>query len=319
MPGIRGQQRAAHPFRRLVLLLTLALALAMLDSAGFAPLARARALYVSAVSPLQAGAFNISLPIASFFSDWASVGSKNQQIERLRLQNERLARLLEAEQDTSRRAAELDALLQAAGLGEFQIVPARVMSIGSSAGFGSTILIDAGSADGLKKDMTVISGLGMVGRVLSTTPHTAVVVLMVDATSTVGARVAGSGEVGFLSGLGSATTLSLEFIDPTIAVKVGDRLVSYGVAGGVFTAGVPLGTVVSVEAQTGTTSRRADVKPFVDFTALDLVGVIVQKPRTDPRDKLLPTPTVAPTVTVTVTAPISATPSATISATGGTR
>lgn len=318
MPGIRGQQRAAHPFRRLVLLLTLALSLAMLDSAGFSPLAKARSVFVSAVSPLQAGAFSLSLPVANFFSDWASVGSKDEEIERLRIQNERLARMLVAGEDTARRAAELDALLQTAGLGEFEIVLARVMSIGSSAGFGSTILIDAGSADGLKKDMTVISGRGMVGRVLSTTAHTSVVVLMVDATSTVGARVAGSGEVGFLTGLGSATTLSLEFIDPTINVKVGDSLVSYGVAGGVFTAGVPLGKVVSVEAQTGTTSRRADVRPFVDFTALDLVGVIVQNPRNDPRDKLLPTPTVVPTVTVTVTPTSSATPNTTISASGGT-
>lgn len=301
-----------------MLLLTVALSLALLDSAGLSVLAQMRSAFVSAVSPVQSAAFNASLPVANFFSDWSTVGSKNEQIAALRAENERLARLLEAQGDVARRADELDSLLQTAGLGEFKIVMARVMSIGSSAGFGSTILIDAGSEDGLKRDMTVIAGQGMVGRVLSTTANTAVVVLMVDATSTVGARVAGSGEVGFLSGLGSANTLSLEFIDPTVEVKVGDRLVSYGVAGGVFTAGVPLGTVVRVEAQTGTTSRRADVRPFVDFTALDLVGIIVQKPRTDPRDSLLPTPTLAPTVTVTVTAPpVSILPTPTPSNSGG--
>jgi len=48
------------------------------------------------------------------------------------------------------------------------------------------------------------------------------------------------------------------------------------------------------------------VRPYVDFTALDLVGVVVVPPRRDPRDAVLPapaTPRPTPRVTVTVTAP----------------
>jgi rod shape-determining protein MreC len=140
------------------------------------------------------------------------------------------------------------------------------------------------------------------------------VILLVDATSTIGARVENSGEVGFLSGSGHPNSLQLEFIDPSAQVKVNDRLVTYGVKGGVFAPGIPLGTVVSVENEPGTSSRIAEVKPFVDVTSLDLVGVIVIKPRVDPRDILLPTPTVAPTVTVTVTPGSTPTGSVTISA-----
>ena len=78
-------------------------------------------------------------------------------------------------------------------------------------------------------------------------------------------------------------------------------LVSYGVKDGVFVPGVPLGVVTKVQAAQGTNAQVAFVEPFADVTDLDLVGVIVNKPRTDPRDALLPQPQPTPTVTVTVT------------------
>ena len=54
----------------------------------------------------------------------------------------------------------------------------------------------------------------------------------------------------------------------------------------------------------GSQTRTASVRPYVDFTSLDLVGVVVEPPRTDPRDAVLPprpAGTPQPTVTVTVT------------------
>jgi rod shape-determining protein MreC len=47
------------------------------------------------------------------------------------------------------------------------------------------------------------------------------------------------------------------------------------------------------------TPRTATLEPYVDFSALDLVGVVIAPPRTDPRDLLVPTsepPTPPPTV-----------------------
>jgi rod shape-determining protein MreC len=315
MAGRRKPNPEAIPRRVLITLLAVSFVLALVDGrSSVSSLNALRESVATAVAPLQQGASNVSQPIIDFFDDWAEVGSKNEVIQKLRLQNEALIREINASEDSARRADELDQLLQIAGQGEFGIVLARVMSIGSASGFGSTILIDAGSDDGIKPNMTVIAGQGMVGRVLSVTSSTSVVILLVDATSTVGARVEKSGEVGFLSGSGHPNALQLEFIDPRAQVKVNDRLVTYGVKGGVFAPGVPLGTVISVESEPGTSSRIAEVKPFVDVTSLDLVGVIVIKPRTDPRDILLPTATAAPTVTVTVTAGAVPTGAVTISA-----
>ncbi len=288
---------------RLILggLIVVSFLLALIDGRTTSPLAGIRGAATTILSPMQNLAFNISSPAVSFFGDWSEVGSKDERIEALKAENDALRRQMNGSADARRRAKELDSLLNIAGLGNFRIVPARVMSIGSASGFGSTALIDVGSADGIKENMTVIAGPGMVGRVLSVSEHSATVVLIVDATSTVGARVAGTGQVGFLTGTGRPHQLQLEFLDATAKVKVGDRLVSYGVKDGIFIPGVPLGTVTKVRAAQGTNSQLAFVDPFADITALDLVGVIVNKPRTDPRDSLLPEPVPTPTVTVTVT------------------
>jgi rod shape-determining protein MreC len=90
--------------------------------------------------------------------------------------------------------------------------------------------------------------------------------------------------------------------------------------------GVPVGTIVSVSSSAGALTQTAMVRPYVDFTALGVVGVVVQVPRHNPRSSVLPRP--APTVTITVTPSPSSTlspanstttpaTSASASATGG--
>jgi rod shape-determining protein MreC len=123
------------------------------------------------------------------------------------------------------------------------------------------------------------------------------VALLVDSTSTVGARIESTMQVGFLNGTGDATSVDLQLLEPFAPVAVGDRLVSSGVTGGggVYFRGIPLGTVTEVQGTPGQLTRIAKVKPFVDFTTLDLVGVIVEPPRTDPVDSVLPPkPTTSP-------------------------
>jgi rod shape-determining protein MreC len=60
-----------------------------------------------------------------------------------------------------------------------------------------------------------------------------------------------------------------------------------------------VGTIVSVNSSAGALTQTALVRPFVNFTALGVVGIVVQVPRHNARNPILPRP--APTVTVTVT------------------
>jgi rod shape-determining protein MreC len=139
--------------------------------------------------------------------------------------------------------------------------------------------------------MTVLNGDGLVGRVKTVGPTTATVLLAVDPASSVGVRLEGSMEVGFTTGQGidDGSRLDLQLLDGQSTVLRGDRLVTFGSQGDTpYVPGVPVGEVLSVRGSPGSQTRTATVAPYADFTALDLVGVVVEPPRKDPRDAVLP-------------------------------
>jgi rod shape-determining protein MreC len=75
----------------------------------------------------------------------------------------------------------------------------------------------------------------------------------------------------------------------------GDRLVTFGSQGNTpYVPGVPVGSVRRVKGTPGSQTRTAIISTYVDFTALDLVGVVVEPPRSDPRDAVLPPPPAVP-------------------------
>jgi len=142
----------------------------------------------------------------------------------------------------------------------------------------------------------VLTGDGLVGRVTRAGPSTATVLLVTDATATVGARLEESQEIGVVQGkgrrgLGSGTSTPLRFqlLDAGAPMRVGQRLVTLGSQGDrPYVPGVPIGTVVKIEQTPGSLTRTAYIQPFPHFTSLDVVGVVVAPPKTDPHDAVLP-------------------------------
>ena len=89
--------------------------------------------------------------------------------------------------------------------------------------------------------------------------------------------------------------MTLQLLNAQATVKKGDRLVTFGSQGSrPFVPGVPIGVVHQIEQTPGALTRTATITPYVDFTALDLLGVVVQPPRRDPRDAVLPPPPANP-------------------------
>lgn len=258
--------------------------------------------------PIQSAASALVRPIGDFLSSVSSLGSKDEQIAELQRTNDELTAQLATTEYERNRAQELNELLRLTGAGQYRTVPAQVVAYGPTQGFAWTVTIDAGSADGVKVDQNVVNGQGLVGRVVRVGTSTSVVVLLVDATATVGARIESSMEVGFLNGTGDPVALELQLLDPFAPAQPGDRLVSFGVRGGAYVPGIPLGTITEVAGTPGQLTRIATVVPFVDVTTLDLVGVITEAPRTDPRDSVLP-PKPKPTPSASPSATPSATPS----------
>jgi rod shape-determining protein MreC len=260
------------------------------------------------ISPLQKSARGLSDSIQNFGSTWREIRTAREIVKDLESENIDLKERLANTDELRRRAAELDALLKIAGLGTYEIVPARVIAIGSGQDYSWTVSIDVGAKDGITTDMSVISGSGLVGRTISVAESTTLVSLLADPSSKVGARIGGKSELGFISGNGLPGELEFEIFDPLAEIQKGDRIVTWGSEGGrPFVAGVPIGEVISVKSSPGLLTKSARVKPYVKLSTLDLVSVVVEAPRIDPRDSLLPPMPVVDTPTPT-TSP-SATPS----------
>jgi rod shape-determining protein MreC len=301
----------------LSVLLLLAIALITIDYRGgdHSPLRGLRGFGATVFGPIESVAAAVVHPVGDTIGAFADAPGAQRRADRLEKENQRLREQLRAEKLDAARAGQLDRLLGAAGLGGYKVVAARVISAGQ--GFEDTVTLDVGTSSGVRRDMTVMTGDGLVGRVTRVGPATATVVLATDAGSAVGARLEDSQEIGIVQGLGSrridggGTPLGFQLLDSNAALQPGQRIVTFGSQGDrPYVPGVPIGVIQRVEKTPGSLTRTAYVTPFVHFSRLDVVGVVVAPPKTDPHDAVLP-PRPTPSPSVTPSAAPSATPNGT--------
>jgi len=263
----------------LVALVLASLTLITLDSRTTSPLDPVRRAVGEVFGPAEVATATAVRPFTAVPDWFRSKDSMKQDLLDLQAENSDLRSKIATDDYARNRLAEYDGLTAAAKDLGYSLVPARVVALGPSQSFSRTVTIDAGSKAGLRPDLTVVNDDGLVGRVLRVTRTTATVLLIVDADSVVGGRVGRSMEVGFVTGrgvLGGDGRLDLELVDDTAIPGKGDAVVTWGSqGGGPYVSGVPIGEVTTVYSSLRETAQRAVVDPYVDFGALDLVGVVV--------------------------------------------
>lgn len=274
----------------LAVLVVASLTFVILDlRGGEGPLSSARSAISAVTGLLQRGAATVFSPITSAGDWWGTWRNQAGQIEELSAENQELQRIVRETENDRARAQALDELLRVATVGRYRVLPAEVIAVGPAQDYAWTVTIDAGSLDGIEREMTVINGQGLVGRVLKVNQTTSTVVLLVDASSAVGGRVATTEEIGIVAGTGRQDSLDFQLLDPLAELVIGDALVTFGSRGGrPYAPGVPIGEVVDITGTAGQLTRVATVRPFVDVSQLSVVGVVVRPPRDDPRDSVLP-------------------------------
>ncbi len=279
------------PPRALVVALVLACAsLMVLDQgAGETVVDPVRRAVGEVVGPAQTAMSGVVRPVVNLPEMFRSRGDLQAELSALETENAELRTRVRTAGYNRHKLAELEGLTTAAADLGYALVPARVVGLGPSQSFSSTVTIDAGSDAGIRPDLTVINHDGLVGRVLRVTHTTATVLLVVDRDSTVGGRIGETMELGFLSGrgdLGRQGKLDLQLVDQTVIPSRNDTVVTWGSrkGAGPYVAGIPIGQVTSVYASPRDTTQRAVIEPFVDFSELDLVGIVVPSgTRTDDR------------------------------------
>jgi rod shape-determining protein MreC len=295
----------------LISLIVTSLFLITLDLRGVQVISGLRSGSQTAISPFQSVAATVFRPVGNFFSDITHLGRTRGEIAKLKADNEVLRQNLINRSNADAELSELKSVLDLAGTAKYKVVSAKVISLGSTSSFTQTISIDAGTKDGVRENMTVIAGLGLVGVVKVSYSNSALVQLATDPAFRVGARVAGSQQIGILSGQGTGKGV-LQLLDNQTSLKVGDVILARGSQNNVpFVPGVPIGEVTAVDNAAGAITQTADVKLFVNYSALSVVAVVVGSPKSDPRDALVPkAPVPAPVPTVTVYATPSGSPKA---------
>jgi rod shape-determining protein MreC len=230
----------------------------------------------------------VTTPIGRFVGGGLA-GTGGGQVASLQRKLARMRAELSAARLSGRDYRQLSRLLDLAGSGGYRVVTASVIAFGQ--GYQQTVTLDAGSADGVRPQETVLDGDGLVGQVISVGPTTCTVLLATAGSSVVGVRLAPSGQIGWItgSGAGASGLFKLQVLNSGAVLTPGEQLVTAAsVHDRPFVPGVPIGEIASVRNRAGSLTAQALVRPYVDFAALDVVGIVISVPRHDPHFSVLP-------------------------------
>jgi rod shape-determining protein MreC len=204
------------------------------------------------------------------YLDLVAVRKENRQLrEAVKVLNTRLADAGEAIQASER----LQKLLQLKSTLNVPVLAAAVIGEDGSPWF-RTVLIDRGSADGLREGMPVVATDGVVGQLVRVAAGSSRVLLLTDHASSVAALVQRSRARGVVKGAGGRRC-AMEFTLHEEDVKVGDTVVTSGI-GGIFPKGFPVGEVTMVRKGELGIFQTIEVRPRVDIEKLEEVLVILQ-------------------------------------------
>jgi rod shape-determining protein MreC len=187
-------------------------------------------------------------------------------------ENERLKGLLNLKQQTG-----------------YDQVTARVIARDSSSWF-NTITIDRGSSSGIALNMPVVTGSGIVGRVIALSPWTAQVMMVTDEKAAAGAivgQLGGSGALGSVRGVGEKGLIEMRYVSGLEKVEVGDYILTTG-QDGIYPPGLTVGEVVHLKPGTATQAHEILIRPGAKLDQLEDVAVLLYHapPRPTPEQTL---------------------------------
>ncbi|MDE3194691.1 MAG: rod shape-determining protein MreC [Chloroflexota bacterium] len=198
----------------------------------------------------------------------------HDQVDQLTLENVRLREQAVAEQQ----AVKLDAVARTVA---YQTIPAPVIARDPT-GAMQTIVLGAGSSDGIAVGDVVVSDQGVVGRVSQVGSGYSKVLLVTDPGSAVSAIVQGSRATGIVRGQ-YGDTLVMDWILQTEQVSLGDVVITAGLSDGkdlrsLYPKGLVIGKVVALDRSQNSAYKTAIVLPAVDLRRLEHVLVIKTAP-----------------------------------------
>lgn len=237
---------------------------------------------VRIATPIQYAAATLARGLSHLWGDYIYLVDVKEDNRSLASQNARLKERvaqLEAFEAENRR---LKRLLDLKSSVKSDVVSAQVVGKNTNEFFRvARVTLDREARD-IRANLPVIAADGVVGTTLRTAGDTVDVRLVVDAGSGVDVVVERTGARGFVRGTGDATkySVSVEYVQRTDEVEVGDLLVTSGV-GRRFPRGISVGTVTEVVKRDFGIYQQVTATPSVDFSRLEEVLIVLTPPGED--------------------------------------
>ena len=228
------------------------------------------------VMPIQNGLTYLKNKLAgnnAFFEDINNIKAENEALREKNSELEEALRELEIIKAENATLREYNNMSEK--YAEYKTVPAYIINKDIS-NLSDTMVINAGSNDGIKENMPVITSEGLVGYVLSTTDRTSKIQPIIDPATSVSASLSTSRDGVIVKGtLGSDKTLNLMYIPTDADIVLEDTIETSGI-GGIYPKGILIGKISQIIESKNITDRYAIVETAVDFSKLETVLVITE-------------------------------------------
>ena len=238
-----------------------------------------------AFAPIETGTDRALKPFRDFFGWFGDTLDAKGENEDLRSEVQELRQRLAENATGARDAAQLRGLVELREGEGFPAatrpVAARVIARSPTVWY-STVKIDKGSSDGVRRNQPVIASGGLAGKITEVTGGTAEVTLITDASSAVSGQVMPNGASGVVKPeVGEPDDLLLDFVDKGRRVTEGTTVVTSGFTSSrvesLFPRGIPIGRVTRVDLDEIELYQRVHMKPFADLRRVDFVQVLTAK------------------------------------------
>jgi rod shape-determining protein MreC len=231
------------------------------------------------VAPFSWTINEVARPVGHLLAGAVNYSDVVAQNERLRYELGRARQQADQAWALERQLREVTTALDVPFVGSLATVAAQVTTF-SPTSFAATVDISKGRADGVLVGMPVVANGGLVGTVISTTPHGATVRLITDVASSVGVTF-GKGTTSLvISGRGVNNGLGASSVPLTTSLRPGTSLSTDGLAGGLYPPGLPVARVSSVLLTPGAATYNLAVRPSADLRHLLYVDVVLWEPST---------------------------------------
>ncbi len=236
---------------------------------------------VEIFTPVERAATSAISAVRHSWSDYVGLRHVRHHNDELRAQLDQLRLRVDSLEGSAAEARRLEKLVgfeQAHA--EFKLLPARV--IGASPALATrAVYIDRGAAQGVTRNMGVISPEGVVGKILEVYPSSAQVLLLTDRESGIGALLEDSRTQGVVKGTGGPLAW-MDYVINDEPVKPGTHILTSGLDR-IFPKDLPLGVVL--DARPGNPFQKIRVQPAARLDRLEEVLVLLTRPSPLPLEK----------------------------------